>query len=59
MHHISNQLNFYFTMDTTLRKIEKGLIQNWKIILGFGILVLLIWNYSDFKHGVIDGWNAF
>ncbi|SFO01344.1 hypothetical protein SAMN04488519_103105 [Algoriphagus ornithinivorans] len=46
-------------MTTSLKRIEKEIIQNWKVILILGLLFLFIWNYPDIKQGIVDGWKAY
>jgi len=39
---------------TDLKTLFKN---NWKIILLIVLVIYLISNYTDFKTGIIEGWN--
>ena len=44
-------------MNQLISDLKTLIKNNWKIILLIGVVIYLIANYTDFKAGMIDGWN--
>ncbi len=43
-------------MKELIKDLEAFGKKHWKRILSALVVAFLIWNYSDIKSGVIDGW---
>lgn len=44
-------------MNQLISDLKTLIKNNWKIILLIVVVIYLISNYTDFKAGMIDGWN--
>ena len=44
-------------MNQLITDLKTLIKNNWKIILLIVLVIYLISNYTDFKAGIIEGWN--